>query len=56
MKNSGTDWHTYYKTGAGVDLQLGTVAAADPNRKSPVEGDLRLLLTMNTTLLRSQVK
>lgn len=46
MKNSGTDWHTYYKTGACVDLQLGALPGADPNRKSPVEGDSRLLLTV----------
>ena len=44
FKNSGNDFHQLFKTGAAVDLQLGTRADADPLRKGPVAGDLRLLL------------
>jgi len=46
MKNTGNEWHTYYKTGACVDLQIGADPKADPMRKDPVEGDLRLLMTV----------
>jgi len=46
MKNTGNDWHTYYKTGACVDLQLGVDPAAAANRRNPVSGDQRLLLTV----------
>lgn len=46
MKNTGNDWRRYFKTGASVDLQMGTDPAADPNRKSAVAGDFRLLMTV----------
>jgi hypothetical protein len=46
LKNSGTDFHRYFKTGACLDLQLGIDTQASAGRKSPVEGDLRLLFTM----------
>ena len=46
MKNTGSDWHTYYKTGAAVDLQLGTDPAAPADRRHPVAGDQRLLMTV----------
>ena len=46
LKNSGNDWHTYFKTGGCVDLQIATDPKADPDRRSPVQGDLRLLMTM----------
>ena len=42
--NTGADWQTLFKTGDSVDLQLGTDPGADPARKSPVPGDLRLLI------------
>ena len=45
MKNTGNDWHTYYKTGACVDLQMSTKPEADPKRTAPAEGDFRLLMT-----------
>ena len=44
FKNSGTDYHSLYKTGAGVDLHLGADPQADARRKSPVAGDLRILI------------
>jgi len=44
FKNNGTDHHSLYKTGAGVDLHLGTDAKADARRKEPVAGDLRVLI------------
>jgi hypothetical protein len=42
--NKGTDWTLLFKTGDSVDLQLGTDPSADPRRKGPVPGDLRLLM------------
>ncbi|MCY3024416.1 MAG: hypothetical protein NTW87_36035, partial [Planctomycetota bacterium] len=44
-KNSGTDFHRYFKTGACADFLLGTDPDADPSRTKPAQGDLRLLLT-----------
>lgn len=46
LKNSGNDWKRLFKTGAAVDLMLGADPAAPRDRKSPVAGDLRLLLTL----------
>jgi hypothetical protein len=45
LRNSGVDFHRYFKTGACLDLQLSTNPKADPSRQKPVAGDLRLLLT-----------
>ena len=45
LRNSGNQWDKLFKTGAAVDLFLGTDAAADPARKQAVAGDLRLLMT-----------
>ncbi len=42
--NRGTDWQTLFKTGDSVDLQLGTNSEANPKRRDPVPGDLRLLI------------
>jgi hypothetical protein len=42
--NNGTDWTLLFKTGDSADLQLGTDPAADPRRKGPVPGDIRLLM------------
>lgn len=42
--NNGVDWQALFKTGDGVDLQLGTDPAADPKRSGPVRGDLRLFI------------
>ena len=40
--NHGKDWQALFKTGDGIDLQLGP--AADPKRGEPVPGDLRLFI------------
>lgn len=45
MKNTGEQWDRLFKTGAAVDLQIGTDPAAPRDRKAPVAGDKRLLLT-----------
>jgi hypothetical protein len=45
LKNSGTQWDRLFKTGAAVDVQIGTDANAPPDRQAPVKGDLRLLMT-----------
>jgi hypothetical protein len=38
-------WTGWKQPGGCLDLQLGTDPAADPARKKPVAGDLRLLVT-----------
>jgi hypothetical protein len=45
MRNAGNDWKRLFKTGAAVDLQIGTDPAAPPGRRDPVQGDIRLLMT-----------
>lgn len=42
--NHGKDWQSLFKTGDGVDLQLGLSQSADPRRTNPAEGDLRLFI------------
>ena len=42
--NNGTDWQALFKTGDGIDLQLGSNPDADPRRLQPVPGDLRLFI------------
>jgi hypothetical protein len=42
--NHGKDWQALFKTGDGIDLQLGTDPAGDPKRRGPVRGDLRLFV------------
>jgi outer membrane protein assembly factor BamB len=43
-RNNGTDWTQFFKTGDSLDLQIGTDSGADPKRKQPVPGDVRLLM------------
>ena len=45
LKNTGTQWDRLFKTGASVDLQMGIDPGANPDRRKPVAGDFRLLLT-----------
>jgi len=45
LKNSGTEFQRYFKTGACLDVQIGTDPKADPARQHPAAGDLRLLMT-----------
>ncbi len=42
--NDGSDYQRLFKTGAAVDLQLGTDAKAASTRAQPAAGDLRLLI------------
>ena len=42
--NNGTDWTTLFKTGDSVDLQIAINNKANPKRRGPVEGDIRLLI------------
>lgn len=42
--NNGKDWQMLFKTGDGIDLQLGTDTSANPKRGQPVPGDLRLFI------------
>jgi hypothetical protein len=42
--NNGKDWQTLFKTGDSIDLQIGADPLADPKRRAPVTGDLRLLV------------
>lgn len=45
LKNQGQQWDRLFKTGASVDLQIGTDPAAPNDRKGPQAGDQRLLMT-----------
>ncbi len=45
LANSGEDFRRAFKTGAAVDVQISTDPAADPARRQPGAGDLRLLIT-----------
>ena len=45
LKNTGNQWDRLFKTGASVDLQMSTDPGAPADRKAPVAGDFRLLLT-----------
>ncbi len=45
LENGGDDFRRYFKTGAAVDLQLGTRPAAASDRMTPEAGDIRILIT-----------
>ena len=45
FKNTGTEFQRTFKTGGGVDVKLGLDPTANPNRRQPVVGDARLILT-----------
>lgn len=45
LKNAADDVRRCFKTGACLDLQIGTNASAAPARGKPVDGDQRLLIT-----------
>lgn len=46
LKNKGEQWDRLFKTGASVDLQIGADAGAPSDRRAPVAGDQRLLMTV----------
>jgi len=46
LRNSGESKQMLFKTGSALDLMLATDAGAKPLRAKPVEGDLRLLVTL----------
>jgi len=45
LVNASTDPQTIYKGGNLLDIQIATDAAADPKRKTPAPGDVRLLIS-----------
>ncbi len=45
LENGGDDFRRAFKTGAAVDLQLGTRPAAAADRTAPEAGDIRILIT-----------
>ena len=45
LRNSGEMPNALFKTGGALDVMLATRPAADPKRRAPVAGDLRLLVT-----------
>jgi len=45
LRNTGEIPTAPFKTGGALELMIGTNPKADPNRKGPVAGDLRLLIT-----------
>lgn len=44
LQNSGASVPLLFKTGNALDLMIGTDVKADPNRRDPVAGDVRLLV------------
>ncbi len=46
LTNSGTMPIAPFKTGGAIDIMIGTNPRADEKRTNPVEGDLRLLVTI----------
>lgn len=46
LQNSGEVSNAPFKTGGCLDVMLGVNPNADPKRTTPVEGDLRLLVTL----------
>jgi len=46
LVNDISDPRLIFKGGNLLDIQLGTDPAADPKRKSPVPGDIRILVTL----------
>jgi hypothetical protein len=44
LQNTGEALMTLFKTGGALDLRIGTDPKADPGRRDPVPGDLRLLV------------
>jgi hypothetical protein len=45
LENGGDDFRRAFKTGAAVDLQLGTRPAAAADRTAPEAGDIRIVIT-----------
>ena len=45
MRNAAEDRRLLFKTGDAVDLHLGTDPEADPKRRGPAPGDLRVLIS-----------
>jgi len=45
MANTAQDLQKLFKFGAAIDVTLGLAANADPARKQPVTGDVRLLIS-----------
>jgi len=46
LRNTGESLPMLFKTGGALDLMIGTQPGADPKRREPVAGDLRLLVTL----------
>lgn len=47
LKNSFEIPMAPFKTGGALDIMIGTNPVADPRRHTPVDGDLRLLISLN---------
>jgi hypothetical protein len=45
LKNTGDQWDRLFKSGAAVDLHIGTDPDAPADRGGPVLGDIRVLMT-----------
>jgi hypothetical protein len=46
LQNSGETPTALFKTGDALDIMIGANGGANPNRVSPVSGDMRLIVTM----------
>ncbi|MFA6291594.1 MAG: hypothetical protein WC637_07420, partial [Victivallales bacterium] len=49
LRNNGENLNSMFKTGGALDLMLAANPGANPKRKDPVAGDLRLLVTQVKT-------
>jgi hypothetical protein len=45
LRNSGELPNALFKTGGALDIMLATDSGADPDRRTPAAGDIRLLIT-----------
>lgn len=45
LANGGRDLRRFFRTGSCVDVQIETDPDADPKRREPAKGDIRLLIT-----------
>ncbi len=45
LRNAGTTWQTLFKSGGCLDLMIGADPSADSDRREPVAGDCRLLVS-----------
>ena len=53
IESGSGDMRYQFKRGGALDLMIGSDPSADPHRQEPVPGDLRLLVTRSSGVLRA---